>query len=203
MKTAGNRLAAALLAAALTLAACGGRGQENQTAEFPSIPGGTLIGCCTDGEYMYLLTREADGRTLLCRSDLSGARREALEEYRPAQPPEEGTLRTLGPVLAPDCSLWLYEAWSVPREGPEEGRDDFHRLRQLDAATGREGEQVDLSEAIRALGGGIFDITGFTLDCAGNVCLAGDRGLAVLDIGGSLLFSLRAAPGGYAPPGPI
>lgn len=203
MKTAGNRLAAALLAAVLTLAACGGGEQENQTAEFPSIPGGTLVGCCTDGEHTYLLTREADGRTRLCREDLSGARREALEEYRPAQPPQAEALRVLGPVLAPDGSLWLYEAWSVPREGPEEGRDDFHRLRQLDAATGREGEQVDLSEAIRALGGGIFDITGFTLDCAGNVCLAGDRGLAVLDIGGSLLFSLRAASGGYAPPGPI
>lgn len=225
MKTAVYRTAAALLAALLLLgltacAADGGREVRRidwvtspaYTAEDIPLPvqTGDLIGCCTDGEYMYILADEKTGdqvRSVLSRVDLSDGGTLVLEGYKAAPLPGEDYMNRLGPVMGPDGTLWVYEAHTILRyDLPEDfdleqdrrmeyltGQDDFCHLRQLDPATGREKELIDLSDAIQALDiSGFGDISGLAVDGEGNAYFAGPGGVAVLDGGSRLLFTLEA-----------
>lgn len=178
------------------------------------VPTGDLIGCCTDGRYMYILADEKAGeevRSVLCRADLETGTAAVLEDYRASDLPEDTVVNRLGPTLAPDGTLWLYEMWMVSTfDLPEDfdetkeskvkyrtSQEEFHHLRQLDPATGREKKLVDLSEAVRNVeedDSGIWlDVSGFAVDGGGNVCFAKSGGAAVLDQKGSLLFTLEAA----------
>lgn len=209
----------------LGLTACG-RKEETRKINFQSapaytaedialpVPTGDLIGCCTDGKYMYILADEKTGeevRSVLCRADLEAGTAAVLEDYRSSDLPEDTVVNRLGPTLAPDGSLWLYEMWVVSTyDLPEDfdetkeskvkyrtSQEEFHHLRQLDPATGREKKLVDLSEAVRNVAeddSGIWlDVSGFAVDGRGNVCFAKSGGAAVLDQKGDLLFTLEAA----------
>lgn len=172
---------------------------------------GDLIGCCSDGEYMYVLadekTEDGEVRSVLSRVYLADGTAEVLHDFQATVVPDGGIKNTLGPVLAPDGTMWLYEMWSIsyydlPENfDPEKeakgqyftGQEDFHHLRQLDPATGRQKELIDLSDAVRALDvSAIFDVAGLVVDGEGNICFAGAGGVAVLDKNGSCLFTLEA-----------
>ena len=226
MKTACRRLTAALsaLTLLLTLAAC----KNKDTAEIHAIdfqpapayeaeyislpvPTGDLIGCCTDGEYMYILADEKTGdevRSVLCRVSLPDGTVTELVDYQAPKPMESAVTTRLGPVLAPDGSLWVYERWTmVNYDLPEDfdpereskskyytGRDDFHHLRQLDPVTGREKKLADISSAIRELDvSDLFGVSGFMVDDKENIYVSGTGGAAVLDKEGGLLFTLQAS----------
>ena len=214
-----------LLAALLGLTACGSGGKREihkidwvmspayaaEDIALP-VPTGDLIGCCTDGETMYILadekTEDDAVHTTFCRVNLADGAVTEMEDYLSTEPPEDAIINRLGPVLSPDGSLWLYETWSLtyydlPEDfDPEKeskakyltGQDDFHHLRQLDSVTGREKKLTDLSEAVRTLDvADILDVAGFTVDGKGNVYFAGTGGVAVLDNKGNYLFTLEAA----------
>lgn len=207
------------------LTACGKK-EEARKIRFQSAPAyaaedvtlpvsaGDLIGCCTDGRYMYILADEKTGeevRSILCRADLETGTAAVMEDYRSSDLPEDAIVNRLGPTLAPDGTLWLYEMWAVSTydlpedfDGTKEskgkyrtGQEEFHHLRQLDPVTGREKKLVDLSEAVRNVkedDAGIWlDVSGFAVDGGGNVCFAKSGGAAVLNQKGDLLFTLEAA----------
>lgn len=215
-------MTAALLAALLLLTACGSKGGKARRLDFQAAPAyeaedvalpvrsGDLLGCCTDGTYLYMLVDDKTGEevhTRLCRAYLPDGTAEELDGFQPAQPPEGGFKNTLGPIVAADGSLWLYEALTVSHyDLPEDydpekeavgkyfsRRDSFHQLRQLDAATGQQKKLVDLSDAVRDLDvSDLFDVAGFAVDAKGNVYFAGTGGVAVLDKDGNHLFTLKA-----------
>lgn len=223
-----RRALAALLALGLLpgLTACGEKEEARKllfqsapayTAEDIAlpVPAGDLIGCCTDGKYMYILADEKageDARSVLCRADLDAGTAAVMEDYRASDVPEDAAVNRLGPTLAPDGTLWLYEIWTVSTYDLPEGfdetkeskgryltsRDEFHHLRQLDPVTGREKKVVDLSEAVRALTvEGSFDAADIVVDAGENVYFAWNKGIAVLDREGNSLFTLEASlPGG-------
>lgn len=223
-----RRALAALLALGLLpgLTACGEKEEARKllfqsapayTAEDIAlpVPAGDLIGCCTDGKYMYILADEKageDARSVLCRADLDAGTAAVMEDYRASDVPEDAAVNRLGPTLAPDGTLWLYEIWTVSTYDLPEGfdetkeskgryltsRDEFHHLRQLDPVTGREKKVVDLSEAVRALTvEGSFDAADIVVDAGENVYFAWNKGIAVLDREGNNLFTLEASlPGG-------
>ena len=225
MKQWSKRPAAVLLAALLLLGltACGSNEKKVHkvnwvtasayAAEDIALPvrTGDLIGCCTDGEYMYILADEkaegGDIRSVLTRVYLADGTAEELDGYQATVVPDGGIKNTLGPVLSPDGTMWLYEMWSIacydlPEDfDPEResmgqyffGRENFHHLRQLDPVTGRQKALIDLSDAVRTLDiSGIFDVAGFVVDGEGNICFAGTGGAAVLDKKGKYLFTLEA-----------
>lgn len=222
MKWTGRAFPALLLAVLLLLPSCDSKDRQVHRVDFQTapayeaedialpVPTGDLLGCCTDGTSIYLLADEKNGeevRSHLCRVDLAEGTAEELDGFQSVEPPEEGYKNTLGPILAPDGTLWLYETLSITRyDLPEDfdpekeavgkyytGRDDFHHLRQLDPATGREKRLVDLSDAVRALEvSDIFDVAGFTVDGGGNIYFAGTGGVAALDKKGNYLFTLEA-----------
>lgn len=215
---------AAVLAVCLLLglAACGGKKTEIHRISWQTAPAyipegvplpvetGSLNGCCTDGESLYLLTEERDGegkKFVLTRASLAEGTAEALPDYRPMEPPEGGSGNITGPVLAPDGTLWVYESWCIsyydlPADFDEERetkgkylirQDDFYHLRQLDPGTGRELKLVDLSAAAqeeveRALK---YDDVRFALDGEGRIYLADSGHVAVLDGKGTVLFTLE------------
>lgn len=206
----------------LGLPACGGKKTEIHRISWQTAPAyipegvplpvetGSLNGCCTDGESLYLLTEERDGeekKFVLTRASLAEGTAEALPDYRPMEPPEGGSGNITGPVLAPDGTLWVYESWCIsyydlPADFDEERetkgkylirQDDFYHLRQLDPETGRELKLVDLSAAAqeeveRALK---YDDVRFALDGEGRIYLADSGHVAVLDGKGTVLFTLE------------
>lgn len=227
MKIRWERLTAALLAALcllLALSACGQGGRREihkvnwvtapaYTAENAALPveTGNLAGCCTDGEFMYILVEQKPGEEEfpadLLRVSLAEGTAERLDGYKTRELQEEGFVNRLGPSLAPDGTLWIYEVYSVlhydlpedfdpERQDPGPyfaGRDDFHYLRQLDPATGREKDLIDLSDAARALNtAGFSDQTDFAVDSQGSLYLAHGGRVAVSDRRGNLLFTLEA-----------
>ena len=228
MRTMPRKLLAAALAAMLllSLTACGEkeairkinfRSAPAYTAEDIALPvsTGDLIGCCTSGEYMYILMNEKAEekvRSVLCRADLKTGTAAVMEDYQSSELPENTVVDRLGPTLAPDGSLWLYEIWVVstydlpedfdetkePKGKYRTDQEEFHHLRQLDPVTGREKDLIDLSEAVRALAvEGSFDAADITVDAEKNVYFAWNEGIAVLDREGNRLFSLEAdLPGG-------
>ena len=219
-----KQLLSLLLAALLGLTACHAGGEREihkidwvtspaYAAEDIALPveTGDLIGCCTDGEAMYILadkkTEDGEIHTVLCRVNLADGTVTGMEDYLSTDPPEDAIINRLGPVLSPDGSLWLYEVWTIMHYDlpddfdPEKeadskyftGQDDFHHLRQLDPATGREKKLIDLSDAVRTLDIlNVFDVAGFTVDGKGNICFAGTGGVAVLNKNGEHLFTLEA-----------
>ncbi len=225
MKLRLTRLLSLLLALLLGLTACntGGKPREVHKVDWVTspaylaedielpVPTGDLIGCCTDGEYMYVLVDEKSGdeiRSILFRASLADGTAEILEEYQLPEVPENAYMNRYGPTLAPDGSIWMYEAWHIsyydlPEDfDPENdskfayrtGFDEFLHLRQLDPATGRQKKLVDLSEAAQALGlEDAFDVTGFAVDSGGSIYLSGPDGISVLNSRGNLLFALEAA----------
>lgn len=226
MKQRSKRPEAVLLAAilVLSLAACDSRGKEVHKVNWVTAPAylaedvalpvqtGDLIGCCTDGEYMYILADEkaesGEVRSTLARVYLANGTAEVLDGYQATVVPDGGFKNTLGPVLAPDGTMWLYEMWTIsyydlPEDfDPEKepmgqyytGREDFHHLRQLDPATGRQKDLIDLSDAVRTLDiSEIFDVAGFVVDGGGNIYFAGTGGVAALDKNGNYLFTLEAS----------
>lgn len=170
-------------------------------AEMPlPVQTGDLIGCCTDGTHIYVLIDEQEEeaiRSVLFRVSLEDGTAEVLEEFQPSEAPAEDTiLNRYGPVLAADGTLWLCELrdishYALPEDFDEKtdvksdyltGREGTLRLRQLDSATGREKKRVDLDDALQALElEAIYDITGFTVDAAGNIYLACPGGVAALN----------------------
>lgn len=203
------------------LTACGKK-EEARKINFQSAPAytaedialpvstGDLIGCCTDGEYMYILADEKTGdevRSVLCRVSLVDGTVTALADYQSSNAPEDAVVSRQGPALAPDGTLWLYEIWYVyhydlPADFDEEteakgkyldSQGEFHHLRQLDPSTGQEKSLVDLSDAVRVLArDGSFDEPGVAVDGKGNVYFAWNDGVAVLDQNGNCLFTLEA-----------
>ena len=172
---------------------------------------GDLTGCCTDGTYIYTLIDEKEGdaiRSVLFRSSLADGTAEVLEEFQPPEaPPEDTILNQYGPILAGDGTLWLCELrdtcrYALPEDFDEKtgvksdyltSREGSLRLRQLDPATGREKKRVDLDDALQALElEAIYDITGFTVDAAGNIYLACPGGVTALNGKGKRLFTLEA-----------
>ena len=174
------------------------------------VPTGDLVGCCTDGEYVYILADEKVGeeiRSVLSRASLADGKTAVLEDYAPPELPEEASMNRYGPILAPDGTLWLYETWTIfyydlPADFDEtteikskylSGRDEFHHLRQLDANTGREKRVVDLSEAVLALSGNnTFSFSSFAVDSRENIYFSKTGGVAVLNSRGNLQFVLEA-----------
>ena len=70
---------------------------------------GDLIGCCTDGTYMYILADEKaeEGvRSVLTRVRLADGTAEIMEDYQSSNTPEDAIVNRLGPALAPDGTLW-------------------------------------------------------------------------------------------------
>lgn len=211
---------AVFLAVLVLLSSCGSK--DRQIPDFQAapayeaedvplpVPAGNLLGCCTDGESVYILTDEKKGdgiRTVLCRVDLAEGTTEELEGFQAVELPENGYRNILGPILAPDGSLWLYETvfithYDLPEDYDPEKDDigkyypewkDIHHLRQLDSATGREKKRMDLSDAAQAAeASNVFDVAGFTVDGVGNIYFAGAGRVTVLDKDGNYLFSLEA-----------
>ena len=223
MRTAMKRITAALLAAMLllSLTACGEKREAHKVnwvtapayeAEDVALPvrTGDLLGSCTDGAYMYVLadTKEEEVKSHLLRVSLTDGEAVELAGFETTVVPDGGIKNTLGPVLAPDGTMWLYEMWSITYyDLPEDfdpkkenksqyctDREDFHHLRQLDPATGRQKKLVDLSDAVRALDvSNVLDIAGFAVDGRGNIYFAGTGGVAVMDGRGKYLFTLEAS----------
>ena len=172
---------------------------------------GELLGSCTDGEYMYVLADTKTGEevtTHLLRASLADGEAAELDGFEATVVPDGGFKNTMGPFLAPDGTLWLYEMWSIsyydlPEDFDEaveakgkyfDRREDFHHLRQLDPGTGRQKKLLDLSDAVRTLDvGDIFDVSGVAVDGQGNVYFAGTGGVAVMNGKGDYLFTLEAA----------
>ena len=226
MKKIIHRTAAALLAAALLLGltACHAGGEREihkinwvmspaYEAEDIALPveTGTLVGCCTDGETMYILAEEEteDGvRTVLCRASLGDGAVTVLEDYDDPKIREENTWRyRLGPVMAPDGTLWVYEIWIVSYyDLPEDfdpdkdfkgdyliSKDQFCHLCQLDPDTGRQTKLVDLSDAVQEMDmESVYGVFGFAVDGRNNIYLATSTGVAVLNDRSNLLFTLEA-----------
>ena len=140
-----HRALAALLALGLLpgLTACGEKEEARKllfqsapayTAEDIAlpVPAGDLIGCCTDGKYMYILADEKageDARSVLCRADLDAGTAAVMEDYRASDVPEDAAVNRLGPTLAPDGTLWLYEIWTVSTYDLPEGFDETKESR--------------------------------------------------------------------------
>lgn len=192
MKHAAARTAA-LLTLILLLTACGEK-EEAQKVSWMSAPAytaedvelpvetGSLAGCCTDGTYMYILADGKAGeeaRSVLCRARLQDGNVEVMEGCQFSNVPEDAVVSRLGPTLAPDGTLWLYEIWYVSHfDLPEDFdgetdrkadyldyRAEFHYIRQLDPVTGQQKKVVDLSDAVRALAEeGSFDEAGVAVD---------------------------------------
>ena len=214
------RILGALLA--LLLTACGEKGEEVHKIHWDSAPAytaedivlpvetGELLGCCTDGEYMYILADEKAGaevRSVLCRVHLVDGAVETLDSYPPSDVPEDASIGRTGPILAPDGTLWVYEnqlivRFALPEDFDEKTnqkgdyldyRAEFHYMLQLDPATGQQRKVVDLSDAVRALAEeGSFDAPDAAVDGGGNLYFAWNGGVAVLDQEGTCLFTLEA-----------
>lgn len=216
-------ICALLLALALVLAGCGAGSRRpahkiswtdapaylSKDVPLP-VQAGNLTGCCTDGEFMYYLADEETEGTaapVLCRVSLAEGTAERMAKYEAPQVPEGAYANRIGPVLAPDGTLWVYEMYAkmyfdLPEDfDPEResshkyftGRDAFHHLYQLDPVTGEEKKLVDLSEAVQALElESAYGVTGFAVDGKGSICLAGPGSVAVADGKGRHLFTLEA-----------
>ena len=223
MRTAMKRMTAALLAAMLLLGltACGEKKEVHKVnwvtapaylAEDVALPveTGDLLGSCTDGAYMYILADTKTGEEVtshLLRASLAEGEAAELDGFEATAVPDGGFKNTIGPFLAPDGTLWLYEMWSISYYDLPEDFDEaveakgkyfdheecFHHLRQLDPATGRQKKLVDLSDAVRTLEvESAHDISGVAVDGRGNIYFAGTGGVAVLNNKGSYLFTLEA-----------
>lgn len=216
MRQRTKRMSVFLLVLALGLTACG-REEAARRVDFQGAPAymaedvplpvqtGDLIGCCTDGTYMYILAdekAEEEVRSVLTRVRLADGTAEIMEDYQSSNTPEDAIVNRLGPALAPDGTLWLYEIWMVSTyDLPEDfdntkeskvkyrtSQEEFHHLRQLDPVTGRERDLVDLGEAVRTLSaeeafaGDWLEMSGFTVDGGGNICFSRSGGVAALTV---------------------
>lgn len=213
-----------LLALLLGLTACqtGGASREVHKVDWVSSPAylsedlplpvqtGDLIGCCTDGAYLYMLADEKTEnqvRSVLCRVSLPDGTAEVLEKYQLPEVPEGAFLNRMGPMMGPDGTLWVYDTYSIihydlpdgfdpdtmDRSSYYTGRDDFHHLSQLDPATGKQKKLVDLSEALRALAlEGFSASSSFAVDGQGNIYFSAAGSVAVNDSKGNHLFTLEA-----------
>jgi len=211
------RLAAALLALTLAfgLAGCGDREKKLADLAFQTSPyysleekplpveAGELQGCCTDGEksIWYLTVPAEDAPAVLCRIPLDGGEAEALPEY---QSPVEGgqpAIGYVGPVLGGDRKLWVWEQFYVPpetdgeSEAPSGGGQAFH-LRQLDPATGRELQVVDITAVMEDIS--LQTMNGMAVDETGTIFLADQKHIAAVDSQGQTLYALKASlPGTF------
>lgn len=210
-----------LLVLALLLAACGEKKEVHKVnwvtapayrAEDMTLPvqTGDLLGSCTDGAYMYILADEKTGEeisTHLLRVSLADGGTAELDGFEASAVPDDGFKNAIGPFLAPDGTLWLYEMWSIAYYDLPEDFDPekesvgkyldrleyFHHLRQLDPSTGRQKNILDLSDAVRTLEvENTLDISGVAVDGSGSIYFAGTGGVAVLDNKGGCLFTLEA-----------
>lgn len=179
--------------------------------EVISLPseGDSLCASCTDGGIMYFLTagKAENGEIpyILCRADLVSDTVETAA-YSPVMPEasEDGTAAAYPDRLAisPDGALWVWETrvlavYDLPadfdeaeddRSGYLAGLETSHFLRRLDAETGETAEEINISEAVRELGGG--PVQSWTVDGKRNIYLASSGKIAVLDDKGRTRFIL-------------
>ena len=219
-----RRAISMFLAVLLLLTACSSGGKrESRRVNWTTSPAylaedmplpvskGDLIGCCTDGENIYVLVDEKvedTVRSVLFRISTTDGAAVMLEEYAAPETPDGAVCNRFGPVLASDGTLWVYETWTIAYydllegvDGTEEsaaeyhtGLDEFHHLRQLDPVTGRQKKLADLSEAVIALEeeDGFLSFASFAVDSRGDIYFARAGGVAVLDQRGNLQFTLQA-----------
>ena len=208
-----KRLLSILLALTmlLSLAACGGGNDAAREAElsFASsafyraedvplpVAEGTLLGCCPVGTDLCVLARDRDEQLRLWRTDPDTGESTELTAYAPV----EQAVSVYGP-LAAGGGLWVVERWTdVTYDLPEdfdESRDDRtdyissltpHCLaRKLDASTGRELRQADVSQTVQAEGGQGFY---WAADGEDRLYLAVPDAVTVLDKKGQPLFTLE------------
>ncbi len=205
-----------LLGIPFLLAACGGEKHGPAGIPLPAayetqalaLPEGRLLGCCSDGEAMFILL-QGRGAGALYHADPAAGTVEQLRNYAPTQDIEERDrfLRVTvdGPLLAADGSLWIWETQSSGSYHPPEDFDwengdptpwfssleTTFRICWLDPATGEEQASIDLSNAIRELGVNV--INDWAIDREGLICLILADRIAVLDQNGQLLFQLEAS----------
>lgn len=201
---------------AVEVVGCGGMdgGEDREKLLFHSAPvyrkediplpldAGYLAASCTDGDAIYFAVDTAgDGEMpqyalFQCSSsgDIS-----PLEDYQPSQAASGDSAYVISGLSgAPDGTLWSLDWWTVPGGGSLERSDErsgdsreiVYLLRQLDEETGGVLQEVDISEAVRSLGG--VPITGWAVDGEGTIYLSTTSCVAVLDSEGQTLFTLDA-----------
>ncbi len=187
-----------ILALALSLAACGGGGGEDgETAD----GGGAIVyepetvsvtselerleGWCLTGEGAYLLCL-ADSRMdtplTLLRVPEGGGELEPLPDYQPVMRPEDVSHWGLR-LQAGAGGLWeAQQAYSLP------GGETLTTLRRLDGE-GRELSRLELGAQLEeALDAGT--VRDLIVDGEGRVLIQCERGFAMLDQAGEVLFTL-------------
>ena len=201
-----KRLLAVLLVLALVLGltACGGE-KERKMAElaFQTAPyyiqeemalpleNGELSGCCTDGESIwYLAIPEENAAPVLCRVSLDGGEAEALAEYQAPMEDGEPAVGYVGPVLGGDGKLWVWEQFFV--SGAEVGEKFY--MRQLDPATGKELQKVDITAAMEDMS--LLSLNGMVVDEGGTIFLADQKHVTAVDRQGQIMYSLKTKTSG-------
>ena len=214
-------ICALLLALALVLAGCGAGSRRpahkiswtdapaylSKDVPLP-VQAGNLTGCCTDGEFMYYLADEETEGTaapVLCRVSLAEGTAERMAKYEAPQVPEGAYANRIGPVLAPDGTLWVYEMYAkmyfdLPEDfDPETGNIwEYDLLDSIDKnyhiqldSTGAEITRVDVSGLQEKAGIESMYSGGTLFDPKGNIYVSTDGKIVVLDSSLNVLFSVE------------
>lgn len=169
---------------------------------------GTLHGCCTDGENIYLLVTSDENEiecATLYQANLADNTTTKLEKYCPIKVEENSSASFWGPFLGGDGKLWLWEGYTIPyydlpanfdessdiRSKYLISRDEFYYLRQLDPGTGRELKLVDFSSIVTEMKGTESPL-GLTVDNQGIIYIGTNKNITALDDAGKVLFTLKA-----------
>lgn len=161
-----------------------------------------------DVSFSYSASAEGEGggtflgggsRTAIFRVDLAAGTAEELSGYTPAG---EGQITVTGLAAAEDGGLWVLEETeqTIPGNPGEMDSGELmtllsqdpaaRRWRKLDAETaGWEMEGIEVTELAEKLGAGA--VLGMAVDASNRLYAATDTGLAVLDSGGNLLFTVK------------
>ena len=202
MKWKSMRITAGLLALAILLGLMGcSKDGDQKKAElvFPAslyyaveespqaVESGELAGCCTDRESIwYLVIPEEDAAPVLCRAPVDGGEAEVLAEYQAPMEDGQPAVGYIGPIVGEDGTLWIWEQFLI--SGAETSQV-FH-LRQLDPATGRELNVIDITAAMEDIS--LQTLNGLVVDGDGTIFLADQKHVAAIDSQGQTLYTLKA-----------